>query len=49
MNNCEIILYLDHCFRRSPLKEYLSRALAALMFTGTEPFAIFVGHSCEIF
>ena len=30
---CEIILNLDQWFRRCCLKDFLSRALAALMFT----------------
>ena len=36
---CEIILNLDQWFkRRSRLKEFLSRALVALMISGVEPF-----------
>ena len=38
---CEIILNLDHWFRRCHLKDFLSRALAALMFGGAEPFMQF--------
>ena len=48
----EIILNLDQWFR-SRLKEFLSRALVALMFSGAEPFfAILVegikGNTCKI-
>ena len=35
---CKIILNLDKGFRRCSLKDFLSRALAALMFSGAEPF-----------
>ena len=36
---CEIILNLDQWFRRKcRLKYFLSTALAALLFTGAEPF-----------
>ena len=38
---CEIILNLDHWFRRCHLKDFLSRALEALMFNGAEPFMQF--------
>ena len=35
---CEITLNLDQCFRRCRLKDFLSRALAALMFSGPKRF-----------
>ena len=36
---CEIILNLGHWFRKTcRLKHFLSRALAALLFGGAEPF-----------
>ena len=39
---CEIILNLDHWFmRRCHLKDFLSRALAALMFGRAEQFMQF--------
>ena len=38
---CEIILNLDQWFRRCSLKDVLSRALAALVFSGAEPFVQF--------
>ena len=39
---CEIILNLDQWFmRRCHLKDFLSGALAALMFGGAEPFVLF--------
>ena len=38
---CEIILNLDQWFRRRALKDFLSRALAALVFSGVEPFMQF--------
>ena len=37
-NICQIILNLDQWFRRCHLKDFLSGALAALMFGGGEPF-----------
>ena len=44
----EIILYLDKWFRRCRLKDILSRALAALIFGGAEPFMQFsCGHYGE--
>ena len=50
---CEIILNLDLCFRRCHLKDFLSGALATLVFSGAEPFMHFGrGHygelSCEV-
>ena len=39
---CEIILNLDQWFRRCWLKDFLSRALAALMFVELEPFVQFL-------
>ena len=38
---CEIILNLDQWFRRCHLKDFLSGALAALLFGGVEPFMQF--------
>ena len=38
---CEIILNLDQWFRRCHLKDLLSGALAALLFSGAEPFVQF--------
>ena len=38
---CEIILNLDQWFRGSRLKYFLSGFLAALLFTGAEPFMQF--------
>ena len=38
---CEIILNLDQCFRRCHLKDSLSGALAALLFSGAELFVQF--------
>ena len=38
---CEIILNLGQWFRRCRLKDFLSEALAALLFTGVEPFMQF--------
>ena len=38
---CEIILNLDQWFRRCHLKDFLSGALAALLFGGAEPFVQF--------
>ena len=39
---CEIILNLDQWFRkRCPLKDFLSVALAVLLFGGAEPFMQF--------
>ena len=38
---CEIILNLDHWLRRCLLKDLLSRALAAFMFSGAELFKQF--------
>ena len=38
---CEIILNLDHWLRRCHLNDFLSRALAALMLGGVEPFMQF--------
>ena len=39
---CEIILNLDHWFRRRcRLKLFLSRALEALVLSGAEPFVQF--------
>ena len=50
--HCEIILNLAQWFRRCHLKDFLSRALVALMFVRAEPFAQFgrmhyVEHFCE--
>ena len=46
---CEIILNLDQWFRRRcHLKDFLSGALAALLFGGVEPFVQFErGHHGE--
>ena len=49
---CEIILNLGQWFRRCCLKDFLSRALVALLFGGAEPFMQFWKkasweHSCE--
>ena len=38
----EIILNLDQWFRRCYLKDFLSRALAAHMFSGAKPFVQFL-------
>ena len=38
---CEIILNLGQWFRRCCLKDFLSGALAALLFSGAEPFLQF--------
>ena len=38
---CKIILNLDQWFRRCLLKDFLSGALAALVFDGVEPFMPF--------
>ena len=38
---CEIILNLDLWFRRCCLKDFLSGALAALLFGGAKPFVQF--------
>ena len=38
---CEIILNLDQWFRRCHLKDFLSGALAALLFSGAEPIVQF--------
>ena len=38
---CGIILNLGEWFRRCRLKEFLFRALAALLFGGAEPFMQF--------
>ena len=38
---CEIILNLSQWFRRCCLKDFLSGALAALLFGGAEPFMQF--------
>ena len=38
---CEIILNLGQWFKRCGLKDFLSRALAALLFGGVEPFMQF--------
>ena len=38
---CEIILNLDQWFRRCHLKDFLSGALAALLFGEVEPFVQF--------
>ena len=38
---CEIILNLGQWFRRCCLKDFLSGALAALLFGGEEPFMQF--------
>ena len=35
---CEIIFNLDQWFRRCRLKDFLCGALAALVFSGAEPF-----------
>ena len=37
-SHCEIILNLDVWYRRCCLKDFLSGALAALVFSGVEPF-----------
>ena len=39
---CEIILNLDQWFGRWRLKDFLSRALAAVMFSVAEPFTGFL-------
>ena len=45
---CEIILNLDQGFRRCHLKDFLSRALVALVVSGAEPFMLFRRRaSCE--
>ena len=38
---CEFILNLGQWFRKCRLKDFLSGALAALMFSGVEPFLQF--------
>ena len=38
---CEIILNFGQWFRRCRLKDFLSGALAALLFSGAEPFMQF--------
>ena len=38
---CEIVLNLDQWFRRCHLKDFLSGALAALLFSGAEPIVQF--------
>ena len=38
---CEIILNLGQWFWRCPFKDFLSGALAALLFSGTKPFMQF--------
>ena len=38
---CEIILNLGQWFRRCRLKDFLSGALVALLFSGAEPFMQF--------
>ena len=38
---CEFILNLGQWFRRCRLKDFLSGALAALLFSGVEPFMQF--------
>ena len=38
---CEIILNLGQWFRRCLLKDFLSGALATLLFSGAEPFMQF--------
>ena len=38
---CEIILILGQWFRRCHIKDFLSGALAALLFGGAEPFMQF--------
>ena len=51
---CEIIFNLDQWFRRRcGLKDFLSGALAALVFSGAEPFMNLERrhhgeHSCEV-
>ena len=46
---CEVISNLDHWFRRCCLKDFLSEALAALVFSGAKPFRGHYGkHSCEV-
>ena len=43
---CEIILTLGQWFRRTlRLKDFLSGALAALLFSGAEPFMQFMGNT----
>ena len=45
---CEIVLNLDQWFRRCHLKDFLSGALAALLFGGAESFMQFeIGHQGE--
>ena len=51
---CEIILNLNQWFRRCRLNDFLSRALAALMFSSTERHHLcnfgrghYVEHSCK--
>ena len=50
----EIILNLGQWFRRCHLKDFLSEALVALLFSGAEPFMQFFRkrhhreHSCEV-
>ena len=39
---CEFILNLDQWFRRCRFKDFLSGALAALLFSGAEPFMHFL-------
>ena len=38
---CEIVLNLGQWFRKCCFKDFLSRALAALLFGGAEPFMQF--------
>ena len=38
---CEIILNSDQWFRRCPLRDFLSRALAVLLFREADPFMQF--------
>ena len=50
---CEIILNLDEWFRRCHLKDYLSGALVAIVFSGAEPYVQFCRghygeHTCEV-
>ena len=47
-NSMKIILNLDLWFRRrSRLKDFLSGALAAILFSGAEPFMNFCKGQCE--
>ena len=38
---CEFVLNLDQWLRRCHLKDFLSEAVAALLFIGAEPFVQF--------